>query len=1389
MEKPRKKKITVSKTLRSKPVARRLPVRKTLKSQETRTTQGRSKPKSDKAPALGQRSKAKRSAQRKSKSQAARIAVSVHGIALEASDVEEIISRQFGPQRYASLCNAVSWATSGRQCQSLPSFTERVNAKDGGIDAEWDIDLPDDGASKSPLLGSGWNVFQYKQRDIFAQGRERTFKDLRSGLSGAVKDLYQATGKRPKRYILFTNIDVTHFTKGQKASLKTSILKGYDQPTKVRVKIIGAAELASLLNSLPHLRSAYFATDRFATWQDYKEMHTRQQAYKSPEAIVGRDNELATVRSLVDDSHIRVIILTGPQTIGKTRLALHATEHHPIDTVVALDPRSMTGSDLLKLTTPDRKTLVVVDGPDEDRAEEFVDQALASTSLKLVITLSNSGTAPTPSYGRDDRVQIVHVRPLDEIASRGLIAATGIRLDYSIESWIIDQAGGNPGILLLAASLGPELRKEATTLVDDVARAFHAKLSREIGDDAMRALRLLSMQTQVGIKKNAAQELESICRIMGEDVTVNAVLSSLDRLERAGVVRPSGSYIEVVPPSLANHLASAALRGRSAELLALFAALDQSGRSRLLQRLRGLKGDEVRSFWDEMFGPRGLLASLPAALSNTSLLQLVSSTVPVRVARMIEDGITGMTLEELRGISGLERFHLTESIQELLYRRVTSASALRSLALLAEAETESYSNNATGLFCNSFHAGHHQLPLPLTERLEILNEVCDPASLKERRVLGVKAIEHGLSRVGLGMPLHRGHGPDPLDAPAEFTWSELWNYNEAMLNLLVNLALADDPDVSAQAGRILPNALVTCAIPQRSDFAVTTFETIVGWVQDGNQRVSVANLIESIDATTKLFERSQGKLSEQLQKTVQTSMDELRQLANRIEDADYAVQLRRWLSGWDRLGWEKEVDEFGNQVSRSEKMVRSLAQKAVDNPRLLGDQELGWLISREAQRGDEFFLCLGRLDTDHRWLTTVERLGTTLEGAGRCAAYFGGAASADARFVSQRLEVLSNSGDVRAEAIILATRSLPGDAASVARVIRLIESERVTRTFAQQVLNYSHWRDSIRLDDYLQFLRVVGLPDLSNALLVIDSLNAWLQSGRQIDGDLGDYAWQCLSAARNVNINSTSDFDQVATYLAMNNIERGFELLEDVLAQPYENRCWQPIDEHGQNNFWKSLLQTDRRRALRIVLTLAQEGRLQGGLGLWNLRGMFDQEADQSVLVEFANANEQNATTVCELITNAQPGFWDIALPIFDRYPNSDRIKDILSMAIVPINRIFSGPYSTHVENAHKDVQRILAERRGSTATRTWLTETAEALRAQAEEQLLSESDRDTNEWRPMLSSADRIGREWAIGTLIRLRKINKALEVASRNELLGMIANLGLDEDLVEIIREQLRG
>src|SRR5207245_1003480 len=121
-----------------------------------------------------------------------------------------------------------------------------------------------------------------------------------------------------------------------------------------------------------------------------------------------------------------------------------------------------------------------------------------------------------------------------------------------------------------------------------------------------------------------------------------------------------------------------------------------------------------------------------------------------------------------------KRREIMWALDELLFRDPTSARALRALVRLAEAENETYGNNATGVFAEAFHYNHPQLPLSLGERLAILRECSVEGAPRERRLVAVKAIETGL-RQSASVMLRRGGGGIPLDARPRMTWGEVWD--------------------------------------------------------------------------------------------------------------------------------------------------------------------------------------------------------------------------------------------------------------------------------------------------------------------------------------------------------------------------------------------------------------------------------------------------------------------------------------------------------------------------------------------------------------------------------------------------------------------------------------
>jgi hypothetical protein len=383
----------------------------------------------------------------------------VHGQNISAEEIEREVSR-WDAVLFARLGNAIAWASTWQSTPTLPAFTEPVNVADNGIDAQWLGTIELDDTTRPSLLRSGNNVFQYKKREVTEQTRARIVSALAAELRGAAAEIEQEKLQPLSSYVFFfTSVDLTV---EQHATLSAAVLDGISDG-HVSVGIVGAAELAAMLNGLAHLRSAFFATGAFRTWGESWNAH--ECALIFPHApLIGRDDLLISLRSWIDDPEVRVIALSGTHMMGKSRTVLEATRTRDTGVVEALDHASLSVDQLRRLEVPGREIIVIVNDVDAEQARELADAALARDGLKLIFCLATTEAAPAPSFGFDTRIRATSLRGLSEEHGRQLNRAIQTDLDFSLESWVLDNADGIPGVILAAAHLGPELRRDGGSL-------------------------------------------------------------------------------------------------------------------------------------------------------------------------------------------------------------------------------------------------------------------------------------------------------------------------------------------------------------------------------------------------------------------------------------------------------------------------------------------------------------------------------------------------------------------------------------------------------------------------------------------------------------------------------------------------------------------------------------------------------------------------------------------------------------------------------------------------------------------------------------------------------------------------------------------------------------
>ncbi|QIN84411.1 hypothetical protein GBA63_18520 [Rubrobacter tropicus] len=1236
---------------------------------------------------------------------------------MTSEEVERLTGRDFGPAGFASMCNAIAWASAKRRPSSLPSFTERVNVPDGGVDAEWETEVPE-GDGTSALLGSGWNVFQYKQRDIATANRGTLLSKLKSDLKGAIKDLCENAKRCPDRYVLFVNLDLTH---DEKRQLRENILEGYDKPEAVRVEIAGAAEIATFLTDMPHLRFAYLGTPGFSAVETEWNAHASRKPFGAGVDLVGRATEMESVTSFLEDQGARAMVLAGPQGMGKTRLALEAAKRNrPFETIVAVEPRSLELGDLLMLGSCDNEVVLILDDPDPDKAEELVHGALAIEGLKLLIVLPTPEDAPAPNFGQDDRVSTLKLEPLPVERAGELLRAAGPSLDFGLEQWVIERAGGNPDILLTAASVGPDLRARAGSFSEQVGKAFERRVKRKLGEEALKVLTLLSLLPQVGVARAALEELEAVLENFGDGATKHDILGTLDSLVAAGLVRPRGSYAEVTPTFFANHLCAMALRGRASELVGLFSALSDRARRRMIRRLQGLTVEEASLFWDAMLNSSGPLRDLPSAWSLPDLLRPAASAEPGRFVDMVWRGLSVMSRQERREIAGYERQQLVWALQECLYRRETAQTALRCLGLLAEAETDDHGSNATSVFCESFFWTNPQFPLTLDRRLLLLREMFEKEEFVGMRTLAVKAIEGSIPQ--RGMMLFVSQGPTPLDTAPPMTSDEISRYVEALVGLLMDVARSDDPEAADAAMAVLPKSIATSAFYARPRVAVERLETAVEWALTQEVAIPVADLAFQLRRVRDGLSRPGTEPGGETQKPV----EDVDRLMERLDSGSFPVRLKRLAGEWTFEDYDREVDEHGHNLERGARKLRDLAQEILDNPEQLTDDLLDWLLSQEAEKSHVFFWQFGKLDTEKRWLAKVESLGSRDGGADPFGAYLAGLAEHDRASVEDQLDELSETREVSDLAILVATSRLGGSVPGIERIGVLLSEGRANPGLVERIL-HGRWTEPLESEDCLKLLRLLATPDLEHAMVAVRVANFWDLIEKPLEGELANFVWRCLEAARSSSDHDDYDLDRLSAALARRDPERGFRLLETLLRRA-DAAGWEPFGDRRENELWATLRGIDRERAIRLVISSAvgPQRRIIGVPQL--LQGVLDQEADRDLLIALADQDERQAETIARSITAAVTGFWPVAVGLLARYPDNVDIQDGVALGAHRIRGgIIShwGPSFGQTESVLEDVERVLGDRETPEAAKPWLREFAAFLREKAEKERIEEIDED----------------------------------------------------------------
>ncbi|MBN4054189.1 hypothetical protein JYT87_00600 [Nitrospira defluvii] len=374
--------------------------------------------------------------------------------------------------------------------------------------------------------------------------------------------------------------------------------------------------------------------------------------------------------------------------------------------------------------------------------------------------------------------------------------------DYGREIPDLDRivvfAQGFPQMAVLLADARLDREPEMGSLTDDHLARKILWGSRNPNDIDEKILKGCALFDRFGLDEGVSDEYKFIAKEI-VDVSSTKFYDCIKRFEERGVIDRRGRYARLVPTPLAIRLSAEWWRRTTPEKqIELIQSNMPGGLVRSfcdqISRLDFLP--EVKNLTEHLCGPQGPFGQAEVILSDRGslLFRSLVEVNPESTSRALANLLKKLREDELYAIDGDVRRNLVWALEKLCFHKTCFEESASSLMLLASAENEKWSNNATGLFTQLFDTFLSGTEAPPNLRLKVIDYALSSEKSSIRK-LGVDALEQavdphgGVRTVGAE---HQGSG-EPLKAWRPEIWGEAFDYWEEALDRLCKLVVRGDP--------------------------------------------------------------------------------------------------------------------------------------------------------------------------------------------------------------------------------------------------------------------------------------------------------------------------------------------------------------------------------------------------------------------------------------------------------------------------------------------------------------------------------------------------------------------------------------------------------------------
>jgi len=873
--------------------------------------------------------------------------ISMTPFSLQVEDLTNI-----GPDRAVEFFRRLLWAEASRTGvgKHLIHVPQCINASDGGIDAH----IEDASPSTDEVIPRGSSGFQIKSSDL-SPSESRKELHLHGDVKKSIKPEIKRVLDRSGTYVLVLFADLTGEKKEEiEQALKEELSAlGYSMQ---KVRVYTANQISSFAENFPAL-VAWFNNDwnqclPYTGWADNLDV-------KVPSVFVPDDQRIKYTEEIREklrnpDGECPIYRITGLSGIGKTRFVFETLSPDDIKNrtiyVRADSFRDSTLYNLLQLNH-NLSAIVVVDDCDLQVHDELVRSFSARGPRLALLTLSyDFANIPPPSLVY--RLDPLDTAPMEEIIKK---AAPGLPSNFIRR--LADFADGYPRIAVLLAETyvaKPDSSEELLRISDDALMnrlvGGRTDVTSEYFGKTKKVLTGLSLFSKVGFEGDFSIESQWVAELVNVDW--NDFKNIVQAQRRRGIIQ--GQYfIYVTPFMLRVHLLNEwwESHGLSKEDFEGFIlSIPEAFRADLLHRfienipyIHATK--KGRDFARAVLGERGIFSD------GTALKTKLGADFFLKLTEADPDSALGCLLRTVGTWNRHELVEFTVGRREVVWAleriavwRHLFMDAARLLLDLGEAENETCSNNASGVFAGLFS------PMAATEaspqeRFPILKEALESIS-PEKCALGLRACDYALESRHFVRSLgaeYQGLKKEPkLWKPQ--TYAELFDaYSQAWQLLRERLERYSDHEREEVVNILLRHARGLGRFTDLADMVIDTMNQLVQRRYVPRKKI-LATIIQILNYEGRELPPPTRHRWEQLKET--------------LTGRDFSSLMRRYV-GMDLL--EDRFDEEGKRVDQTQSHIETLAEEVIGNKELL-HAELNWLVTTEAQNGFRFGYELGKKD-------------------------------------------------------------------------------------------------------------------------------------------------------------------------------------------------------------------------------------------------------------------------------------------------------------------------------------------------------------------------------------------------------------------------------------------